>query len=76
MEAVARATAVFDVHVGYREASAQSGTTSLRVLVDDSRRAQFEERLEDLAEAVHERMRLRLVGPVAPYDFVGELSWA
>lgn len=48
----------------------------LKVLVDDSRRAEFEERLEDLAETVHERMRLRLVGPVAPYDFVGELSWA
>jgi len=48
----------------------------LNVLVDDDRRAEFEERLEDLAEAVHERMRLRLVGPVAPYDFVGELSWA
>lgn len=48
----------------------------LKVLVDDERRAEFEERLEDLAEAVHERLRLRLVGPVAPYDFVGELSWA
>ena len=48
----------------------------LNVLVDDDRRAEFEERLEDLAEAVHERLRLRLVGPVAPYDFVGDLSWA
>ena len=31
--------------------------------------------LEGLAEAVHERLRLRLVGPVAPYDFVGGQSW-
>ena len=48
----------------------------LKVLVADDRRAEFEERLEDLAEAVHERMRLRLVGPVAPYDFVGAPAWA
>jgi hypothetical protein len=47
----------------------------LKVLVDDDRRTEFEERLEDLAEAVHERLRLRLVGPVAPYDFVGDVSW-
>jgi hypothetical protein len=40
-------------------------------LVDDEVRGEFEEQLEGLAEAVHERIRLRLVGPVAPYDFVG-----
>ena len=31
---------------------------------------EFEDTLEGLAEAVHERIRLRLTGPVAPYDFV------
>lgn len=41
------------------------------LLVDDDRRDEVVDRLEGLAEAVHERMRLRLVGPVAPYDFVG-----
>lgn len=41
------------------------------LLVDDDRRGDFEEHLESLAESVHERIRLRLVGPVAPYDFVG-----
>jgi hypothetical protein len=46
------------------------------LLVDDERRAELEEHLEGLAEAVHERIRLRLVGPVAPYDFVGEDAWA
>jgi hypothetical protein len=40
------------------------------LLVDDDRRADFEEQLEGLAEDVHDRIRLRLVGPVAPYDFV------
>jgi Gas vesicle synthesis protein GvpL/GvpF len=35
----------------------------------------LEQSLEGLAEVVHERLRLRLVGPVAPYDFVGGQSW-
>ena len=35
----------------------------------------LEEELEVMAEAVHERIRLRLVGPVAPYDFVEAASW-
>lgn len=42
------------------------------VLVDDERQELFEEMLEDLAEQVHERIRVRLLGPTAPYDFVGE----
>ena len=33
-------------------------------------------RLEMLAEALHERIRLRLIWPVAPYDFVEEGRWA
>lgn len=42
------------------------------LLVDDERRGTFEETLESVAEGVHERIRLRLVGPLAPYDFVEE----
>ena len=41
------------------------------LLVDDERVSELEEHLESLAEAVHERIRLRLMGPMAPYDFVG-----
>jgi hypothetical protein len=41
------------------------------LLVDDENIATLETRLEELAEVVHERMRLRLVGPLAPFDFVG-----
>lgn len=46
------------------------------LLVDSANLTSFEEHLEGLAEAVHERIRLRLVGPVAPYDFVGGAGWA
>jgi hypothetical protein len=53
-------------------ASAQT-VLDVALLVDDEQADAFEEHLEGLAEAVHERLRLRLLGPVAPYDFVGEL---
>jgi hypothetical protein len=41
------------------------------MLVPDDERTALEEALEVLAEAWHERMRLQLLGPMAPYDFVG-----
>jgi hypothetical protein len=40
-------------------------------LVDEPARAGFEDALEAVAEAMHERVRLQLLGPMAPYDFVG-----
>jgi hypothetical protein len=48
----------------------------LAVLVEDERVQELEEGLEDLAEALHERIRLRLTGPVAPYDFAEAEAWA
>jgi hypothetical protein len=39
-------------------------------LVADEKREEFEHSLEALAEAMHERARLQLMGPMAPYDFV------
>ena len=45
-------------------------------LVDDDRRGSFEDALESLAEAWHERVRFQLVGPVPPYDFVEGDWWA
>jgi hypothetical protein len=48
----------------------------LALLVEDERVPQFEDALEVLAEAVHERIKLRLTGPVAPYDFAGAGAWA
>jgi Gas vesicle synthesis protein GvpL/GvpF len=45
-------------------------------LVDDHRRQSFEDTLESLAEAWHERIHFQLVGPVPPYDFVEGDWWA
>ncbi len=40
-------------------------------LVDEEAQPDFEDALEAVAEAMHERVRLQLLGPMAPYDFVG-----
>lgn len=45
------------------------------LLVADTRTEELVQALEDLAEGTHERLRLRLVGPVAPYDFTGDATW-
>jgi hypothetical protein len=39
-------------------------------LVERSSLSEFEETAERLAEEVHERLRLRLLGPLPPYSFV------
>ncbi len=44
----------------------------LALLVDAGERGAFEDAAEELAAALHDRVRLRLLGPTAPYDFVGE----
>lgn len=46
------------------------------LLVEDARAAEFEAELETLAEALHERVRLSLSGPMAPFDFVEGEPWA
>jgi hypothetical protein len=46
------------------------------LLVADDRQDELVDRLEALAEAVHERMRLSLVGPLPAYDFTGGAAWA
>jgi len=46
------------------------------LLVERSAVSGLEDELEGLAEVVHERIRLRLVGPVAAYDFVEDTTWA
>ena len=45
------------------------------LLVEEARMPELEGALETLAEAVHERIRLRLTGPVAPYDFAEAEGW-
>jgi hypothetical protein len=54
-----------------RDGAAVEHMMEVAFLVDDSSRDAFEDALEAVAEAMHERVRLQLLGPMAPYDFVG-----
>lgn len=54
-----------------RPAGGLDHVLDVALLVDQDRQAELEQLLEDWAEAAHDRIRMRLVGPVAPYDFVG-----
>lgn len=46
-----------------------------QLLVELEQWPELEVLLESLAGEVHDRMRLQLVGPTAPYDFVGGARW-
>jgi hypothetical protein len=52
-----------------RPVSGLERVLDVALLVEPSRRDELETRLEVLAEEVHGRMRLRLMGPTAAYDF-------
>lgn len=71
------ATVVLDVVLPHVDSYAPRAGAALdymmevAFLVEEPRRAAFEDALEAVAEAMHERVRLQLLGPMAPYDFVG-----
>jgi hypothetical protein len=48
-----------------------SSVLDVALLVDRGRAQELDDRLEAMAAEAHGRMRLRLAGPMAPYDFVG-----
>lgn len=55
-----------------QEAASAEGLVNASFLVEDAKRQAFEEAAEELAEYWHGRVRLRLLGPLAPYDFVAD----
>jgi Gas vesicle synthesis protein GvpL/GvpF len=68
LNAILARTAAHHVRIG----SDLNQVATIAFLVDDDRREDFERQMEALAETVHERIGLRLMGPMAPYDFVGD----
>ena len=50
-----------------------SAALDAALLVDTERSQELEDALELLAEQAHGRLELQLVGPLAPYDFVGNV---
>ena len=55
-----------------REGGGVDHLLDVALLVDDDHRSGFEAVAEDLAATMAPRARLRLLGPLAPYDFVPE----
>jgi hypothetical protein len=56
-----------------RAPSAADGAVDAAFLVRRSQRPGFEQAAEDLARRWQSRIRLRMLGPLAPYDFTGTL---
>ncbi|MEV6012941.1 GvpL/GvpF family gas vesicle protein [Streptomyces sp. NPDC051976] len=52
--------------------AAEDAVADISLLVSDDRRAEFERTANDMARRWHGRIRMRLLGPLAPYDFVAE----
>jgi hypothetical protein len=59
----------------HRRSGGVDGLLDVALLVEDARAEELESALESLAEAVHERIRLSLSGPMAPFDFVEGEPW-
>lgn len=55
-----------------REAGQVEDVVELAVLVAHERIRAFEDALEDVASELHSRIDFQLLGPQAPYDFVGD----
>ncbi|MEO3785467.1 GvpL/GvpF family gas vesicle protein [Actinocorallia sp. B10E7] len=56
--------------VSPREPKDEETAADVAFLVDDDGRARFEQEVDELGERWDGRIRLRLLGPLAPYDFV------
>ncbi len=59
-----------------RERSSTDHVLDLALLVERDAVQVVEDHLEEVAADVHERIRLELTGPLAPFDFLEEESWA
>jgi hypothetical protein len=74
-EMVLEAVRAHPVEVVERPGGGLDHVIDLALLVVSDDTDDLVQTLEDFAEQTHERLRWRLVGPVAPYDFAGEVAW-
>ncbi|OMI34849.1 GvpL/GvpF family gas vesicle protein [Streptomyces sparsogenes] len=64
--------APFALGVATSEPASAEGVVNAAFLIEDGKREAFERAAEELAREWHGRVRLRLLGPQAPYDFVAD----
>ncbi|WP_308818520.1 GvpL/GvpF family gas vesicle protein [Pseudonocardia alni] len=62
----------FAVATSVKEPASEDGAVELALLVHRDRVGDFEQAVDALGDEWDERVRLRLIGPVAPYDFLPE----
>jgi hypothetical protein len=67
-----RRVAPFALATTTSDPSSAEGLANASFLVEDERRGDFEQAAEELAKRWHGRVQLRLLGPLAPYDFVSD----
>lgn len=65
-----RALDRYAVDVAVREPADEDTAADVAFLVEDEARPRFEKALDELGYQWEDRVRLRLLGPLAPYDFV------
>jgi hypothetical protein len=68
VEVLASGAAKVALHVPVREEDVLDAS----FLVEHDRLAEFEQTVDKLSQQHQDRIRLRLIGPLAPYDFVAE----
>ena len=68
--ALAQALAPYAVAVSPRAAADEDTAADVAFLVDDTGRSRFEQAVDELGREWAGRVRLRMLGPLAPYDFV------
>lgn len=68
------ALAPLSEQVVVRPPSHEEDAANLALLVDSERREEFEDAVHQLAEEWSDRATMRLLGPLAPYDFVAPLQ--
>lgn len=69
-QAVVDAIARFAVATEVKEAGGENGAVHVAFLVRDDHRSDFERGVDDLGDAWDGRVRLRLIGPTAAFDFL------
>ncbi len=69
-EAVIEALSPYSVDAATRQPASEDTAVDTVFLVDDADRQDFEQALDELGDRWSGRVRLRMLGPLAPYDFV------
>jgi hypothetical protein len=69
-EALIQALAPYAVAVAPREPTGEDTAADVAFLVTNDDRPQFEQAVDELGDRWAGRIRLRMLGPLAPYDFV------